>query len=80
MSNSMSHEIRLIGVIGAGQMGAGIAQVAAHAGYDVLLSDVSKSFAENAKTKIASQLKKQVEKQKMTEVDATALINRIKPV
>ena len=41
-------DIRTVGVIGAGQMGAGIAQVAAQAGYDVILSDIDLPRAESA--------------------------------
>ena len=45
-----------VGVIGAGQMGAGIAQVSAQAGYRVLLSDVSRDQAETGKAGIARAL------------------------
>ena len=48
--------MKAIGVIGAGQMGAGIAQVSAAAGYRVLLSDVSAERAEAGKAGIAKQL------------------------
>ena len=42
----MKMEIKTIGVIGAGQMGAGIAQVAALAGYDVILNDIKQEFVD----------------------------------
>ena len=45
--------MNMIGVIGAGQMGAGIAQVSAQAGYQVLLSDVDLTRAEAGKAGIA---------------------------
>ena len=45
----------VIGVIGAGQMGAGIAQVAAEAGYRVLLSDIGTAEAEKGKAGIAKR-------------------------
>ena len=48
--------MQTVGVIGAGQMGAGIAQVSAAAGYDVLLTDVSQARAEAGKAGIAKQL------------------------
>jgi 3-hydroxybutyryl-CoA dehydrogenase len=55
-----------IGVIGAGQMGAGIAQVAAQAGYKVLLSDMDLARAEGGKAGIAKALDRLVSKEKIT--------------
>lgn len=72
--------IQTIGVIGAGQMGGGIAQTAAQAGYKVLLSDVNKDAAEKGKSKIAAGLKKLVEKAKISEGDAQAILERIEAV
>ena len=69
-----------IGVIGAGQMGAGIAQVAAQAGYTVFLSDMSVELAEKGKAGIAKILAKQVEKGKLEAADADAAIARIMPI
>ena len=60
-------QIRKIGVLGAGQMGGGIAQTAAQSGFTVLLADQNKDWAEKGKAKIASQLKKLVEKGKLSE-------------
>ncbi len=57
--------MQTVGVIGAGQMGAGIAQVSAQAGYRVLLSDVSKERAEAGKAGIARQLDRLVSKEKL---------------
>ncbi|QQV77471.1 3-hydroxybutyryl-CoA dehydrogenase [Sphingomonas aliaeris] len=57
--------MQTVGVIGAGQMGAGIAQVSAQAGYRVLLSDVSKERAEAGKAGIAKQLDRLVSKEKL---------------
>ncbi|MEL6219363.1 MAG: 3-hydroxybutyryl-CoA dehydrogenase [Pseudomonadota bacterium] len=59
-------EIRSVGVIGAGQMGAGIAQVFAQAGYDVQLNDINAEMLERAKARISKTLARQVEKQRMT--------------
>lgn len=73
-------DITTIGVLGAGQMGGGIAQVAAAAGYSVVLADASVELAEKGKGKIAAILGKQVEKGKMTAEDRDALVGRIKPV
>ncbi len=57
--------IRTVAVIGAGQMGSGIAQVSAQAGMKVLLGDVSLDLAEKAKDKIAKGLAKLVERGKI---------------
>jgi 3-hydroxybutyryl-CoA dehydrogenase len=72
--------MRTVAVIGAGQMGAGIAQVSAGAGYKVLLSDIDLARAEAGKAGIAKQLDRQVEKGKMTGESANALLGRIQPV
>jgi 3-hydroxybutyryl-CoA dehydrogenase len=72
-------DIRKIGVVGAGQMGSGIAQVAAAAGYEVAMSDADQQLAEKGKAKIASALSKQVDKGKMKAEDKDALLARIRP-
>ncbi|MBB5715165.1 3-hydroxyacyl-CoA dehydrogenase NAD-binding domain-containing protein [Sphingomonas aerophila] len=69
-----------VGVIGAGQMGAGIAQVAAQAGYRVLLSDVSRERAEAGKAGIAKQLARQVDKEKITADARDTALALIEPV
>jgi 3-hydroxybutyryl-CoA dehydrogenase len=77
----MAHleEIKTIGVLGAGQMGGGIAQVAAASGFDVVLVDASLELADRGKQKIASLLARQVEKQKMTAEARATLLARIEP-
>ncbi len=72
--------MKTVGVIGAGQMGAGIAQVSAQAGYAVLLSDVDQARAEAGKAGIARQLARAVEKEKIASADAEAALGRIRPV
>jgi len=69
-----------IAVIGAGQMGSGIAQTAAQFGYDVLLSDVDLAISEKAKAGIGKALSRLVEKDKMDSADAEALLARITPI
>ncbi len=69
-----------IGVIGAGQMGAGIAQVSAQAGYHVFLSDIDLARAEAGKAGIAKVLGKQVEKGKIDQQSFEQTIARIEPV
>ena len=71
-------EIRSIGVIGAGQMGAGIAQVFAQAGYDVFLNDIDPEKLEAALGGIALQLDKQVEREKLSVADHNATLSRLK--
>jgi 3-hydroxybutyryl-CoA dehydrogenase len=69
-----------IGVIGAGQMGAGIAQVSAGAGYYVYLSDLDLEKAQGGKAGIGKALDRLVTKEKMSREDADALLSRIEPV
>jgi 3-hydroxybutyryl-CoA dehydrogenase len=75
----MAHldEVKTIGILGAGQMGGGIAQVAASSGLEVIVADTSLDLAERGKSKIAAALSRQVEKQKMTPEARAALLARI---
>jgi 3-hydroxybutyryl-CoA dehydrogenase len=71
-------EIKNICVIGAGAMGSGIAQVAAHHGYHVNLVDINKEILEDAKTGIEKNLNKFfVAKNKISNEEAENVINRI---
>ena len=72
--------MRAVGVIGAGQMGAGIAQVSAGAGYHVYLSDLDLDKAEAGKSRIATSLAKLVAKEKIGQDEANTLLSRIEPV
>ncbi len=72
--------MKTVGVIGAGQMGAGIAQVSAQAGYRVLLSDMDVARAEKGKAGIAKQLARAVEKEKITAAAAEAALANIECV
>ena len=69
--------IRTFGVVGAGQMGSGIAQVAAAAGLSVVLVDASLELAQRGKGRIAAALGKQVEKAKMAADARDSLLGRI---
>jgi 3-hydroxybutyryl-CoA dehydrogenase len=71
--------VRRFGVVGAGQMGRGIAQVAAAAGLVVVLCDATRALAESGKAQIAAQLGKLVDKGKMSAEDRQALLDRIQP-
>ncbi len=72
--------MKTIGVIGAGQMGAGIAQVSAQAGYRVLLSDVDQARADACKAGIAKGLGRLVEKEKIAAEARDAALAQIEPV
>lgn len=72
--------MRAIGVVGAGQMGAGIAQVSASAGYHVYLSDLDLVRAEAGKAGIAKAMAKLVAKEKMTQDQVDVTLSRIEPV
>ncbi len=72
--------MKTIGVVGAGQMGAGIAQVTAQAGYVVLLSDVDQARAEAGKAGIAKGLGRLVEKEKISAEARDAALALIQPV
>lgn len=68
----------IVGIIGAGTMGSGIAQAfASHAEYTVRLTDINDEFAANGKAKIAKTLSGRVAKGKMAQEDADAILNRI---
>ena len=70
-------EIKKIGVVGAGLMGAGIAQVSAQAGYEVNLMDVNPTFLEKGLGTIEKNLERAVGKGKMEEAQAKAVRGRI---
>lgn len=72
-------EIEVIGVIGAGQMGRGIAQVAAQTGMEVRLLDLDEATAENGLEVIAKQLGRLVEKGKLEAADREGILKRIFP-
>jgi 3-hydroxybutyryl-CoA dehydrogenase len=71
--------IERMAVIGAGQMGSGIAQVAAQAGVEVVVADATPELVKRAVEKLSGTLAKLVEKGKMTAVDRDAVLGRIKP-
>jgi 3-hydroxybutyryl-CoA dehydrogenase len=67
----------IIGIVGSGAMGAGIAQVAATAGHHVILFDTNQTALNKAKSNLENILKKLVEKQKITEQTSKNIIDRI---
>ncbi len=72
--------MRIIAVIGAGQMGTGIAQTVAQHGIKVLLSDVELALAEKGKAGIEKALVRLVSRDKLTPAEAEAALARITPV
>jgi len=70
-------EIKRVGVLGCGLMGSGIAQVAATAGYDTIVRDVSKEFLDRGRAGIEKSLAKFVEKGKLPAADRDAALQRL---
>ncbi|HEX4438034.1 MAG TPA: 3-hydroxybutyryl-CoA dehydrogenase [Solirubrobacteraceae bacterium] len=73
----MAQQIKQVGVLGAGLMGHGIAQVAAQAGYEVVLREVDDATLQKGISKIEKQLARAVEKGKSSQEDADAVRGRI---
>jgi 3-hydroxybutyryl-CoA dehydrogenase len=71
-------DVKTLAVVGAGQMGAGIAQVAAQSGLSVVLIDVSRDFVEKGLAGIRTQLDKAVGKGKLKADDAQAALGRLR--
>ncbi len=71
-------EVKNIGVIGAGQMGHGIALVAAQAGYNVILRDIKKELVDKGLERIDKFLSKSIEKGKLKEDEKKKILSRIK--
>jgi 3-hydroxybutyryl-CoA dehydrogenase len=71
-------EIKQVGIVGAGQMGNGIAHVFALAGYDVLLNDISAEGLEKALATIEKNIERQVSRGKVLPADKRAALGRIK--
>jgi len=76
-SRPAASHVRRVGVVGAGTMGLGIAQVFAQAGYDVLLHDTSIAALDRARQGIEKSLAKFVEKGKLTAADRDATLSRL---
>lgn len=71
-------DVKVFGVIGAGQMGNGIAQVAAAAGLQVIMNDVKQDFVDKGLKTIDKNLGRAVAKAKMTEEEKNEIMGRIK--
>src|SRR5258708_33134956 len=77
-SGSMAAHIRKIGVIGAGQMGSGIAHVSALAGFDVKLNDLSPDRIKAGIATINGNMARQVTRQRITEDERQGALKRIR--
>jgi 3-hydroxybutyryl-CoA dehydrogenase len=70
--------IKTFGVVGAGQMGSGIAQVAAMSGFEVVMNDINAEFVERGFTAIKKNLKRAVDKGQMTDEEINVVLERIR--
>ncbi len=70
--------IKTFGVVGSGQMGSGIAQVAAASGFAVVMNDIKTEFVERGFAVIKKNLKRSVEKGKMTDEEMNVVLERIR--
>ena len=70
--------IKTFGVVGAGQMGNGIAQVAALSGFDVIMNDISDEFVQRGLATISKNLDRSVAKGKLTDDEKEPVLDRIK--
>jgi len=71
-------DFKIIGVVGAGQMGNGIAQVAAYSGFRVVMSDIADSFVQKGLATISKNLDRMVEKGKIPSQKKVEILGRIK--
>jgi len=72
-------EIKKFGVVGAGQMGNGIAQVAAMSGLDVVMSDIKEEFVQRGISTISKFFDRGISKGKLTQTQKDEVLSRIKP-
>ena len=71
-------EIKTLGIVGAGQMGSGIAQVAAASGLSVVMNDIKDEFVEKGFSVIEKSLDRMVKKEKISQEDQKNILDRIK--
>src|ERR1700732_3011997 len=78
-SEGMAHSIRKIGIVGAGQMGNGIAHVCALSGFHVLLNDIAADRITEGLATISGNLARQVSRERISDEQRQAAIKRISP-
>jgi 3-hydroxybutyryl-CoA dehydrogenase len=71
-------EIRTVGIVGAGQMGSGIAHVFSLAGYDVLMTDVNQDAIDRAMSQISANMDRQIARSKITETEKNEALARVR--
>ncbi len=72
-------DVKVVGVLGAGTMGNGIAQVCAAAGFEVVMRDIEQRFIDRGMKTIKKSLSKFVEKGKISQDEMDSILSRIKP-
>jgi 3-hydroxybutyryl-CoA dehydrogenase len=70
-------DIKMIGVVGAGQMGSGISEVSISSGFQVLMRDITQEAVERGRSKIAGDLERQVQKGRVLSQDKDAILKRL---
>src|SRR5580692_6984313 len=78
-TDAMAHSIRKIGIVGAGQMGNGIAHVCALSGFHVLLNDIAPDRITEGLATISGNLARQVSRQRITDEQRQAALKHIAP-
>jgi 3-hydroxybutyryl-CoA dehydrogenase len=73
----MEMEIKMIGIVGAGQMGSGIAEVALTSGLDVMMRDVTMEAVQRGRLRIVTDFDKRIQKGKMTEAEKGTILQRL---
>jgi 3-hydroxybutyryl-CoA dehydrogenase len=71
-------DVKVLGIVGAGQMGGGIAQVGAQNGCDVILADVSAEAADRGRARLAAGLVRLIERGKLTAAERDTILGRIR--
>lgn len=78
MNQTQQHNIERVGVVGAGTMGAGIAEVCARGGVDVVVVELNDEIVTRASAKITESFNKSVARGKMTEADCASALGRLR--
>ena len=77
MSETRRPDIQRVGVVGCGQMGAGIAEVSARAGLDTIVHEIDAASAERGRNRLIGSFDKAVARGRMTEEDRDATLGRL---
>jgi 3-hydroxybutyryl-CoA dehydrogenase len=77
VKGGMEMEIKMIGIVGAGQMGSGIAEVALTSGLDIMMRDVTMEAVQRGRLRIVTDFDKRIQKGKMTEAEKGTILQRL---